>query len=259
MSDSRRNRRKPWRLALPAIAVAVAITLTGVSSPAQAALTTANCPGLSVIAVRGTDVPAPSGTARNNRVWEGAGYGPVLSRLVTYYKNSPLNVNAMGLKYPANGGTDYIASVNAGVGNLVREINWIASNCPTSSRIVLIGHSQGAQIIGDALSNGQISAGGNARIKAAALFGDPAYVKNQPINAPGNQNDWNGIFQRGSISRDALNAYKAPSPGRQQKVRSWCYTNDYPCSYRGNYTVHSSYLNSTARLNATVNWINGLP
>lgn len=192
-------------------------------------------------------------------MWEGAGYGPVLNRLITDFAKSPAVYNTMGLVYPASGGTSYVSSVNAGVGNLVREVNWIASKCPTTTRIILLGHSQGAQVILDAISNGQMSAGAHTRIKAVAVFGDPSYVRKQPINAPGNQNDWNGIFQRGSVSRDWLNAYKSPGRTGKLKVRSWCYTDDSICSGRGNLTVHSSYLNNADRRNVTLSWINSVP
>ena len=119
-------------------------------------------------------------------MWEGAGYGPVLARLIATFEASPAKVNAMGLVFPASGGFGYPTSVSIGVTNLVKEVNWIARNCSARTRIILLGHSQGAHIILDALSSGRMTSGALSRIKAVAVFGDPAYLDKRAINAPSN-------------------------------------------------------------------------
>lgn len=250
------------RLFKSAIALAAVITLlVGVSQPAGAALVKDDCASLSVIAARGTDVPSPAVVSRNGRVWEGAGYGPVLGRLIGDFRDMPVEVNAMGLNYPASGGATYFSSVNAGVESLVGEVNWIARKCSATARIVLLGHSQGADVILDALSSGRVSAAALGRIKAVGVFGDPTHGPKRAINAAGNPEAY-GILNRSALSRKWLDGYKTPGNlGGQQKIRSWCYAKDAVCNggLGTNLETHSSYLNSAARRVATLNWIGTLP
>lgn len=261
MTEPKPPHRQRGRATLPrALAVAVLVACLGAPVPAGAALVKNNCAN-SVIAARGTDVPSPKTKKRNGRVWEGAGYGPILARLVKRYADSPVKVNTMGLVFPASGGTDYTASVNTGVSNLIKEVNWIARSCPSNTRIILLGHSQGAQIILDALSSEKMSSGALSRIKAVAVFGDPTYLDNRAIDAPSNPVG-SGIFFRSGASRKWLDNYKTPGRlGGQQKIRSWCYKKDIICNspLTGNFDVHSSYLNTGKRRDATLNWIASLP
>lgn len=253
------RRRRRFTVALATAGALVAGMMAG--APANAALVTTNCAPLSVIAARGTNVPSPDVKSRNGRVWEGAGYGPVLARLVASYKKMPAKVNAMGLVYPASGGVGYFTSVNAGVDNLVRGVNWIARECSSSSRIVLLGHSQGAQVVLDALSSGRMTATALLRIKAAAVFGDPTHGPKRKINAPGNPEAY-GIFSRAKSSREWLDNYKTPGNlGGKHKIRSWCYPKDAICNggLGTDMETHSSYLNTSARRNAALNWIGALP
>jgi hypothetical protein len=237
MTVTNRAGRRRRRATLPGLlAVAALLGSLGMSAPAGAALVTSNCAD-SVIAARGTDVPSPK--KRNGRVWEGAGYGPLLARLTKRYADSPAKVNTMGLVFPANGGIDYAASVNTGVNNL--------------------GHSQGAQIILDALSSARMSSGALSLIQAVAVFGDPTYLDKRAINAPSNPVG-SGIFFRSTASRKWLDNYKTPGRmGGKQKIRSWCYKRDINSPLTGNFEVHSSYLNTEKRRDATLNWIASLP
>lgn len=65
---------------------------------------------------------------------------------------------------------------------------------PTLAKVLLMGHSQGATVVLNALASPNLTASARARVIAAAVFGDPNYATNQPINAPGAQNASSGIF-----------------------------------------------------------------
>lgn len=151
-----------------------------------------------------------------------------------------------------------MASVSKGVDNLVAEVNWLANYCGNGHRVILLGHSQGAQVVLDAVSSGRMTNKALERIKAVAVYGDPTYQPNRPYNA--GDTTAKGVFTRGYQSMRFLDDYETSSGA--PKIRSACYNGDAFCD-RGLSSdaidIHSSYLNSAARLSASYNWINGLP
>lgn len=163
----------------------------------------------------------------------------------------------MGLVYPASG-AGYLTTLPTGSNNLKDEIRWIVQHCPTSSKIVLIGHSQGAHVIGNAIQG--LNVADYPRIKAVVLLGDPTYLHSRAINSATSSTTGHGIFNRYAQERNWLDSFGTTGiNGGKQRIRSYCYTGDAICTSSGDMTVHSSYLNSEARRTGTINWINSLP
>lgn len=223
-------------------------------------LVKSNCAPVAIIAVRGTDAQGGTVTSmRNKRVWEGGGYGTMLGKLVERYATSgSYVVNAAGLIYPASGGPGYHDSVATGVTNLVNEVNWLSKNCTVvKPKVILLGHSQGADVILDALSSGRFSQTSLSRIRAVAVFGDPTYRPNRPYNYGDRAAD--GMFGRSMTDLARLQNFRTGSG--TLKLKSWCYNGDFFCD--SNFTgegmrIHGAYLTMPARVTYAYSWINGL-
>ncbi|MFC9895995.1 cutinase family protein [Nocardia sp. NPDC127579] len=83
------------------------------------------------------------------------------------------------LEYPASTAPD---SAGRGVESLTALLNSAAADCP-DQRLVLLGYSQGARVIGNTLSaRTGLSADVAARITAIALFGSPLFNGVEPYN-----------------------------------------------------------------------------
>lgn len=147
------------------------------------------------------------------------------------------------LNYPASGSVDYPSSIEAGRATLVTELNWVVEQCGTvTPAVFLAGHSQGAAVILEAMTDrvggSNLSARAKSAIRAVVAYGDPNFAVNQPINVPGSATDVGGILgPRLQTFSDQLNAYRAwgwPMGGSSQdwvqKIRSYCYPGDAICN-----------------------------
>jgi len=173
------------------------------------------------------------------------------------------------LAYPAS--TDYNASVAEGSANLINELNYLSTLCGAyAPAVILAGHSQGANVISDALGYAQWPNGpaltdrAKAMIKSVALFGDPQYWPSDSWNAPYGPSGY-GVFQRNQYVRDKLGEYRvwgwpqgSTNPERQwiPKIRSYCADGDFFCQSNagdGNFAIHNSYKTTT--MDFARNWI----
>lgn len=82
-----------------------------------------------------------------------------------------------GVVYPATL-TNYISSEAAGARQMKADLESYVARCP-STKIVLMGYSQGAQILGDTLLSGSPAV---SRVFAAVQFGDPTHRVGLTIN-----------------------------------------------------------------------------
>jgi len=169
---SPRRRQRAWTSMLSA-----ALLLGGVfgsAAPANAALTGDICEFAVIIAVRGTDAPAGSGSVHDGRLYASGGHGDQLDQIPTLAAAAPPAYYVRGLNYPA-GGANYPVSVANGMNTLVQELNWLANQCgqygPT---VFLMGHSQGADVVLNAFANPSLSAKARQSIRGIAVFGDPS-------------------------------------------------------------------------------------
>ncbi|GIJ60816.1 hypothetical protein Vau01_083320 [Virgisporangium aurantiacum] len=118
-----------------------------------------DCAAVTVIAARGTGEPAGTGFLLGQ-----------VSRQIDSRVDVPVTV--VGLDYPA--AAEFVNSPRQGVAELNRLV--AASN----GCLVLLGYSQGAIVVGDALAG--FSAANGAKVRAAVMFGDPRFNSVEPYN-----------------------------------------------------------------------------
>jgi cutinase len=119
--------------------------------------------------------------------------------------------------------------------------------------IVLLGWSQGAQVIGDTLDRPEhrlaardapaLSAATAARIAAIALYGNPRFTAGQPYNAGSFDPSLQGTNPR---LPGALSQYG-------NRMRDYCAADDLACQVGPNSTLdgHTSYFINTMRADGT--------
>ncbi len=203
------------------VAAAALLVLAGVpavqlvtSDPAHAA-----CTPVTVIIARGTNETA--GTS---------------GRLQTLYDaintSTTTALTKKNLDYPAS--SNFPVSTSTGEKNLQTLLKSTVSACP-STKIALLGYSQGAWVIGNALDTNstQVSAAVNKAIKAVVFYGDPSFVPVKSYDYGTYDHAWGGIDQRGS---NELNGYAS-------RIHSWCDKNDLFCQFNGTSSaVHGGYF-----------------
>ncbi|EQB49359.1 hypothetical protein CGLO_11318 [Colletotrichum gloeosporioides Cg-14] len=158
------------------------------------------------------------------------------------------NSNYADIVYPATdeSGSD---SYFQGVANGAKQISAYAQTCP-DAKIVLLGYSQGAMVLGDILAGGgdngilgnltQPSVDASTvgkHIAAILLYGNPRHMPNQTYNV-GNASAFDAIgkYPRTAKQLTAFNLYA-------DRVRDYCNYHDGVCDARGtgNLTAHLAY------------------
>ncbi|UQU61396.1 cutinase family protein [Couchioplanes caeruleus] len=181
------------------------------------------CPDVEIIGARGTT--------------ERPGLGVVLTPLAQQITRAvPQTVRTTALDYPAT--FNYTASVQQGVTALAADVRRTAAAC-RNTRFVLMGYSQGANVVGDALAGrsvrgraaGQPAIPANlaSRVAAVLLFGDPTFTAGEDFNITDGTR--NGILSRGAGRLDAF-------AGRTQ---SFCNRNDRFCQGGTSLAAHLDY------------------
>ncbi|SDG15235.1 Cutinase [Microbacterium sp. 77mftsu3.1] len=233
-----------------------------VGPPANAEVATSKCSAYAVlITARGVDASKGS-NLRDGRVWLSGGHGDQLVPLVTKMRSdfgAGFPVWTESLAWTASSGSDnfYEAQVNEGVRLLSDEIKSIIA-CPRVPKILLAGHSGGADVVTRTLWNlaGTSTA---AFIDAAAVYGDPSTNQNQKWNAKGVSAS-NGFLKRTDARTTAINnGYRfygwnydnlsSTTSGYFPRVRAYCNVGDWACRspYTGAWsdTAHNSYTGKT--------------
>lgn len=146
---------------IPAIALALALL-----SPFQA-VTSEGCPDIRVVGARGS-----------GQQGYGQQVGEIVKGVVADAQRSGLYVDDVVLDYPAISLADsfgfalftgeYDRSVETGVEALTTELDAVRTNCPTTG-VVLIGYSQGAQVIKQTM----LGRPPVDHIESVILLGDP--------------------------------------------------------------------------------------
>ncbi|MFI5937980.1 cutinase family protein [Actinoplanes sp. NPDC051494] len=181
------------------------------------------CPDVEVIGARGTT--------------ERPGLGILLTPLAQQLtRELPQTVKTTAVDYPAN--FNYQASVRQGVTALAGNVQRTAAAC-AGTRFVLMGYSQGANVVGDALVGRSVAgrATGQAAIPAALgdkvaaviLFGDPTFTAGEDFNVTNGTQS--GIFARGAGRLDTF----------QDRTRSFCNRNDQFCQGGTSLAAHLDY------------------
>ncbi|KAG9234431.1 carbohydrate esterase family 5 protein [Amylocarpus encephaloides] len=213
---------------------ATVLLATGaIASPAALDERQSNCPKVHVFGARETTAPPGYGTA-----------GTVVNLVLRAYPGS----NAEAITYPACGGQgscggqSYGNSALAGTAAVANAVNAYNNRCP-STQLVLVGYSQGGQIMDNAFCGGgdtniglsntavPIQASAIAMIKAAIFMGDPRYIAGLPYNV-------GSCTARGFAPRPA--GFTCPSAAN---VKSYCDAADPYCCNGNDQNAHQQYGN----------------
>jgi hypothetical protein len=152
-----------------------------------------------------------------------------LARQIT--RTVPQTVRTTALDYPAS--WDYQNSLRAGVTNLGAVVQRTAAAC-ADTRFVLMGYSQGANVVGDALVGG---AGGAAtvpaalapRVAAVLLLGDPTFTAGETFNVTDGTGSGVEARERGSLAIFA------------SRIQSYCNRTDRYCDGGNSSLAHINY------------------
>ncbi|KAF5312248.1 hypothetical protein D9619_002760 [Psilocybe cf. subviscida] len=191
-----------------------------------------SCPGIHVFGARETTAPAGYGTA-----------GVVVNLVLNSHSGS----TAEAINYPACGGQSSCGSVSyansavQGVAAVASAVNSFNSRCP-QTQLVLVGYSQGGQIMDDAFCGGgdsneglgstaiPIQSSAINMIKAAIFMGDPRYVYGL---AP---------YQVGTCRASGFaprpSGYSCPNAS---KIQSYCDAADPYCCNGNDANTHQGY------------------
>jgi len=218
----------------------IALAAAGVTA-AGLAVFAAGSPAGAVPAADGGCAAVSIITARASTEAAGEGITGALAQAIQ--QDSTQTVSRASVNYPATP-NNYASSSLQGINALKAQLTNLVNSCP-DTKVVLLGYSQGAHVVGDVLGGGQGGSLGTAtapiaaniagHVTAAATFGDPRHVTNGPNFNQGTSRA-NGQFPRSSTQVNRLNAF---SP----RVRAWCDANDTFCSSGTSMQVHLTYLN----------------
>jgi acetylxylan esterase len=208
---------------------------TAVLLPLLAGLATAHpaeieerqsCPGVHVFGARETTAPAGYGTSKG---------------LVDMITSKYSGATAEAIVYPACGGqsscggASYDSSASQGTAAVIKAVNAFNQKCP-NTKLVLIGYSQGGQIMDNALCGGSgatLSGTALAAVKAAIFMGDPHNVAGLPYNV--------GTCTAGGFAARPR-GYKC-SPANPSIIKSYCDSTDPYCCNGNDANSHQQYVN----------------
>ncbi|GAA4782642.1 hypothetical protein GCM10023351_29950 [Microbacterium gilvum] len=114
--------------------------------------------------------------------------------------------------------------------------------------VFLGGYSQGADVIARALP--KLTSSARSLIKGVVLFGDPGYLPNRAINAPGLNPANHGYFPWSTTAANLLDNLKTQGwnadtnkSGWRQTVRSYCRKGDAVCQnvVVSGWDIHENY------------------
>ena len=218
------------------LAVSIIAGVGGAALQAAPALAVASsnspCPTVNIIVARAST--------------EAQGDGVIGALAEEIQKGVKATVSQQAVVYPA-ALTPYEPSVTAGDTAIKKQLEEEVSNCP-GQKIVLLGYSQGAQIVGDVLGGG----GGNAKVDGAGdgpatppassaatskvigviQYGDPRRIPGQSFDV-GSDKGAEGIFPR--LKTQLLTPFA-------EDIQSYCDTGDPFCAKGDNLEAHLDYV-----------------
>ncbi|KAB2350335.1 cutinase family protein [Actinomadura rudentiformis] len=210
-------------------AAAMALAAGGVATVTAVPAAAAECKAVSVISARGTWEPQ-----------EGSWLQKPMGDLIL--QKFPGQAKYTELTYPAQ--PSFNTSAPVGVGNLISTLNSETQACP-NQKYILLGYSQGAGVVGDALAatsariwgadKGTVSSAASSRIAAIVMFGDIRFRAGEPYNV--------GTFEPGKQSGNppprplgALSTYSS-------RIQNYCVRDDFVCQgSTGNFIAHLAYF-----------------
>jgi hypothetical protein len=212
-----------------------------------AAVTAAGALALAMTAGTAGAAPAPSSgcaavsiiTARASG--EAAGEGIIGALAQAVQTDSAQSVSRASVSYPATL-NNYASSSAQGTSALKTQLTNLVNSCP-NSKVVLLGYSQGAHVIGDVVAGGgggslgattaAISTSVSGHVVAMVQMGDPRFVAGKSFDK-GTNTTHASMFPRGANM--ALDPFAS-------RLQSFCDNNDPFCAGGNNTNVHLTYLN----------------
>ncbi|KAJ4355958.1 uncharacterized protein N0V89_003983 [Didymosphaeria variabile] len=185
-----------------------------------------SCPKVYVFGARETTVSPGFGTA-----------GGLVNQVVAAYPGA----GSEAIVYPACGGqsscggVSYENSASQGTQAVVKAVTSYNQKCP-STQIVLIGYSQGGQIMDNALCGGSgatLTGNALAAVKVAIFMGDPHNRAGLPYNV-------------GTCTAQGFAARPAGftcSPASTSIIKSYCDSTDPYCCNGNDANSHQQYVN----------------
>jgi len=141
-------------------------------------------------------------------------------------ESRPDEVDTIDLDYPAD--TDVRLGGTRAVRLLIDTLDVQAEACP-GQRFILLGYSQGALAIGDALTapgerlvgerSGELHTDTAQRILAVVLYGDPRFLGTEPYDAGDFDPKMHGVIPRPAGSLQSFDS----------RVRDYCVADDIVC------------------------------
>ena len=179
-------------------------------------------------------------TARASGEAPGEGItGALASQII---RESDQQISRANVNYPATL-NNYASSSRQGVTALKAQLTAQVQACP-DQKIVLLGYSQGAHVILDAVGGGGGGSLGAAtpplpdnissHVVAFASFGDPRHVINQAFDLGSSRR--NGLFPRNATQLGVLRGFA-------DKIQAYCDRNDTFCDSGFSINTHLTYLN----------------
>ncbi|KAK6062871.1 cutinase [Seiridium cupressi] len=184
-----------------------------------------SCPGVYVFGARETTAPAGYGTSAG-----------LVNQVVAAYSGA----QSAAISYPACGGqsscggVSYDSSAIQGTAAVVSAVNSLNSRC-SDTKIVLIGYSQGGQIMDNALCGGAgatLTGTALAAVKASIFMGDPHYVYGLSYDV--------GTCRAGGFAARPSN-YQC-LPGNPSIIQSYCDSQDPYCCNGNDANHHQHYV-----------------
>ncbi|KAK4495452.1 hypothetical protein PRZ48_013783 [Zasmidium cellare] len=155
---------------------------------------------------------------------------------------------SVAVDYPATiiaDDSSYPSSVTDGINDTENKIKSYVAACGSDSRIVLVGYSQGGNVMTDVLAGGvdkpaPIGEQYRQNIAATVVFGDPSFTASQSFDRGTSTKD--GIFARreNGASLALLNTYAGV-------LRSYCDEHDTFCASGDSLDVHYAEVSTHAQ------------
>ncbi|KAH6716005.1 cutinase [Leptodontidium sp. MPI-SDFR-AT-0119] len=162
----------------------------------------------------------------------------IIGAVATQVQQAVPGSDSEAVDYPATL-ANYTTSEGLGVSGMTKLIESYAARCP-SSKVALMGYSQGAQVIGDVMcgtseanfnSTPPLSAALSKNIIAIIQMGDPTHIPNLP-------QDVGNSTRAGIFPRPNTTACAAIEP----ITKSFCTADDRFCDSGNSIPVHLSYV-----------------
>lgn len=189
------------------------------------------CPNIHIFGARETTLPQSNGF--------GTGASVISS---IQQANSGQTVTTEAIVYPAAGGNSYASSVTAGIAAVASQVTAFNAKCP-NSKIVMVGYSQGSQIMDDAFCGGpdqsslnttafasQIPEAAGNMVAALIWMGDPRHVAGLSYNV-------GTATQGGFAARPA----GFDCPDYASRIQSYCDSADPFCAKGNDQATHQGY------------------